>query len=187
MRGTKIAIWTMVFMAAAMEYACAAPIPTPPTGTVFPFYAYGSPYYNPVQYYVVAERRGTDVVWNSFTMSYEATSRVIRLQAEVKETVQSNASARKQVSVLKFQAGQLKAAAAQQTDLDKKAVLLNRMNVTLQSIKDTQAQIRPVVQWVGAGPLSWRGMQDFLTRLARESGPANVHTAGTPPAARAGY
>ena len=120
-------------------------------------------------------------------MSYEATSRVMKLQNEARETVQANASARKQISVLKFQAGQLRRAAAQQRDPDKKAVLLNRMNIALQSVKETQAEIRPVVQWVGVGPLNWRGMENFLRRLALESGPQNVRNAGTPPAEAAGY
>jgi hypothetical protein len=136
-------------------------------------YGYGYEYHYP-RYYVVAEKRGPEVAWSAFTMTYQVYDKVAKLRAEAQETAKADAALRTELVQLKSRVGALKAEEARENDQVKKQQLQAQRTQVEQTILAAESSVKPAVIWVVAGPYDQRQLDDFLVRLQREAGALHV-------------
>lgn len=103
-----------------------------------------------IRLYVMAEKRGFDVLCNTYGSLEMVKQREAELQQEAAMGTQANAQILKEIAELKRKLPQQQAALGREKDEAKKAELKAAVEQAEQSIKDKQAALKPVVQWIKA-------------------------------------
>ena len=137
-------------------------------GPFFRGYGYDYGYYYP-HYYVVAEKRGRDVTWNTFTWNYQVYDRVANLRTEARGTAEANAQLRKELGQLKSRANGVRASIGRESDPVAKQKLQAELTQVEQTIRAKETSIRPVVIWRVVGPYDRRHLDSFILRLEQEA------------------
>jgi len=144
----------------------------------FPF---GYPYYDHTYRapgsYVVAEKRGPEAAWSTFTMAYQVNDKTARLHEEAAQTAEANRELRRELTQLNVREKSLKGAVNRESDWCTQEELKAELSQTEGAILEAESSVRPVVIWAVAGPYDPAGLDNFLVRLQREVGPLHVHPA----------
>ncbi len=107
-----------------------------------------------IRIYVLAEKRGYDVVCSQYTSIVQVNERKVELERERVETNKANVALRKEVTDLKKKLPGLKALKGRKTTEAEKQEIQNQIDAIEAQIKDKEAQIKPAVEYVVKGPYS---------------------------------
>lgn len=146
----------------------------------FPSWWWRSNNYRTPRFFVVAEKRGPEVIWNMYSWEYQARDRVQQLQTEANAAAQSNAQLGAKLGGFRNAAFALQFLASRADDRAAKEELqANMTRINLQISAERRA-MAPVVRWLARGPIDQKGVEGFVRQLEQESGSRHVHQGNLP-------
>ncbi len=100
-----------------------------------------------LRFYVVAERRGLDLVCSKLTSMVQVNARRVELNRERIETTRANYALKKEMAVLKRKIVGLKQLKGRKKTDQEKEEVQQKIDQLEQELKDKEGQIKPIVQF----------------------------------------
>ena len=129
-----------------------------------------------LRFYVVAERRGLDLVCSKLTSMVQVNERKAELNRERGETIRANYALKKAIPPLKRRIVGLKQLKGRKKTEEEKEEVQQKIDQLEQELKDKEGQIKPVVQFMVSRAFSKSEDADALidryeaeARLARQA------------------
>lgn len=129
-----------------------------------------------IRFYVIAEKRGLDIVCAKVTSMVQVNERTTELKREQVETAKANFALKKEIDALKKRITGLKQLKGRKRTEEEKEEVQKQIDQVEQEVQDKESQIKPVVQFQVSRAFSKSEDADALidqyereARLAREA------------------